>query len=149
MRHLVILALTFPLFFTSQVFGEIDTERLLQQGYELTEAGRLEEALRVLQEAADKDPESSLVRTRLGGIRILRQEYSAGVKDFQRAIMLDQNNAAAFIGMAVAYLHMGQYSLARAALDEAGKLDHAKMPEIEKVLAWIEQRASSAAASAH
>ncbi len=103
-----------------------DIEGLLQQGYEQTESGHLDAALQIIQQAIDKAPNSSLAYTRLGGIRVLRQEYSAGVKDFQQAIILDQNNASAFVGMAVAYLHMGQHNLAKAALDEAARIDPAK-----------------------
>ena len=118
----------------------IDIETLLQQGYEQTVAGNLERAEQTFQRAIGKAPNSSLAYTRLGGVKVLRQEYSAGIKDFQQAIMLDQNNPTAFVGMAVAYLHMGQQSLAKAALHEAMRLDPAKKPEIDKVLAWIEQR---------
>ena len=73
-------------------------------------------------------------------MQLLRQEYRAGVENFQRAIALDPDNADAFIGMALAYLHMGQYGLARASLQEAQRIAPAKREEIEKVLAWIDQR---------
>lgn len=122
----------------AQANNEVDA--LLQQSYTQTEAGNLDEALQLIQQAITKAPDSSLVYTRLGGLRVLRQEYDEGIKDFQKAIMLDQNNATAFVGMAVAYLHMGQHSLAKAALNEAARLDPTKQPEIDKVLAWIAQR---------
>ncbi|MGD8587262.1 MAG: tetratricopeptide repeat protein [Chromatiales bacterium] len=120
-----------------------DIESLLQQGYAQTQAGELEQAEQTLQLAITKAPDSSLAYTRLGGVKLLRQQYSAGIKDFQQAIMLDENNATAFIGMAVAYLHMGQQNLAKAALHEAMRLDPSKKPEIDKVLAWIEQRSNT------
>jgi hypothetical protein len=37
----------------------------------------------------------------------------------KEAIALDANNANAFVGMAIAYLHSGRHPLARAALEEA------------------------------
>ena len=117
-----------------------DTDNLIKQGYEQAAAGDLDQALATLQLAVNEDPNSSLARTRLGGVRILRQEYSASVKDFQQAIMLDKKNANAFIGMSMAYLHMGQYNKARAALNEAATIDPAKRPEIDKVLAGINER---------
>ncbi len=117
-----------------------DTDSLIKQGYEQTAAGDLDQALATLQLAVKDDPNSSLAHTRLGGVRILRQEYSASIKDFQQAIMLDNKNAVAFIGMSMAYLHMGQYNMARAALNEAAKIDPAKQPEIDKVLAGINER---------
>jgi Flp pilus assembly protein TadD len=149
MQGLLILSLT--LFIGSSVSAQAGehTDKLIQQSFQQTQAGRLEDALRTLQQAVGEDPQSALAHTRLGGVQILRQEYGAGIRSFQQAIMLDQTNAAAFIGMAVAYLHLGQYNLAKAALNEAGKLDPAKQPEIEKILAWINQRSEKAITSLH
>jgi len=132
------LLLAASLWFQFTCAGD-DVEALLQQGYAQTQAGDLAQAEQTLQAAVDKAPDSSLDYTRLGGVKVLRQQYTAGIKDFQQAIMLDQNNANAFVGMAVAYLHMGQQSLAKAALQEASKLDPSKQTEIDKLLAWIEQ----------
>jgi Tfp pilus assembly protein PilF len=135
-RHLILSVL-----FCSQLaFAGNDIQALLQKGYEQTEASQLEQAEQTLQSAINKAPDSSLAYTRLGGVRVLRQQYSAGIQDFQQAIMLDQHNATAFVGLAVAYLHMGQQGLAKAALQEAVRLDPSKKPEVDKVLAWIEQR---------
>lgn len=129
--------------FTSIALAIDNAESLMQQGYEQTKEGKLDEALATLQQAVQVEPDSSLAYTRLGGVQVLRQEYSAGVKSFQQAIMLDQKNSAAFVGMGMAYLHMGQHSLARQALIEAKKLDPSKKPELDKVLIWIDQRTSS------
>ena len=93
---------------STATLASADTESLIKQGYEQTAAGDLDQALATLELAVEGDPDSSLARTRLGGVRILRQEYSASIKDFQQAIMLDNKNAVAFIGMSMAYLHMGQ-----------------------------------------
>lgn len=125
------------------------TQELIQQGYELTAAGKLDEALTILQQAVAADPTSSLARTRLGGIRVLRQEYAESIEEFQQAIMLDQQNSAAFIGMAVAYLHNGDYSLAKASLAEAGNIDPTKQSEIERIYAWIEQRTNGTQGAGH
>jgi Flp pilus assembly protein TadD len=149
MRRLCILTSLFCIFCSALALGDDATQVLLEQSYRQTSSGDLDAALKTLQAAADKAPESSLVHTRLGGVRVLRQEYSAGIKDFQQAIMLDQQNATAFIGMAVAYLHLGQYNLARAALDEAGKLDPSKQAQIDRVLGWIDQRTGGMNGSVH
>lgn len=149
MRCLLLLTITLTLAFNGNLLGDTTTQALIDQSYELTKSGKLEEALNILQEAAEKDPNSSLVHTRMGGVRVLRKEYSAGIKDFQQAIMLDQQNTSAFVGMAVAYLHMGQYSLARASLEEARKIDPSKQTEIDKVMAWIDQRTDGVSHSAH
>jgi len=104
--------------------------------------GKMDDALATLSHAVEQYPDSSVAYTRLGGVRVLRQEYSLGIKDFQRAIMLDQKNANAFVGLAIAYLHLGQYTHAKGALQEAEKLDPAKKTEIGKLLAYIDKRSS-------
>ena len=117
-------------------------ESLLKQGHAQASEGRMDDALATLTSAVKKYPDSSLAYTRLGGVLVLRQEYSLSIKEFQKAIMLDQGNANAFVGLAVAYLHLGQYAHAKGALKEAEKLDPAKKEEIGKLLAYIDQRSS-------
>lgn len=119
-------------------------ESLIEKGQEQAGQGRLDEALTTLNSAVEQHPESSLAYTRLGGVRVLRQEYSKSIESFQRAIMLDQSNANAFVGLAVAYLHLGQYTHAREALKQAEKLDASKKAEIGKLLAWIDKRSNRA-----
>jgi tetratricopeptide (TPR) repeat protein len=110
---------------------------LIKQGQTQAGAGQLDAALATLQQAVRADPGSSLAYTRLGGVQVLSQQYNKGVKSFQRAIMLDQGNADAFVGMAIAYLHLGEYRLAREALKEARRLAPQKKEEIDRVLAWL------------
>jgi tetratricopeptide (TPR) repeat protein len=149
MRRLRLFVTAICILIGSHALAGDATQSLLEQSYQQSSAGDLDAALNTLQEAVEKAPDSSLVHTRLGGVRVLRQEYDAGIKHFQRAIMLDQRNAVAFIGMAVAYLHLGQYSLARAALDEAGRLDPSKQAQIDRVLSWIDQRTGGMNGSVH
>ncbi|MEN8178288.1 MAG: tetratricopeptide repeat protein [Pseudomonadota bacterium] len=149
MQRLLLISFILILFASGNALSGNSTDALLDLSYEQTKAGKLDDALSTLQQAVSEDPSSSLAHTRLGGIRVLRQEHSEGIKNFQQAIMLDQKNASAFVGIAVAYLHTSRYSLARAALNEAGKIDPSKKPEIDQVLAWIEQRTNGAPVSAH
>jgi len=149
MHRRLLIVLAFSALLAGPVLAGNGAESLIQQGYEQTKEGQLDAALATLQQAVNQYPDSSLAHTRLGGVQVLRQEYSAGVKSFQQAIMLDQNNASAFIGMAMAYLHMGRRSLARQALVEAQRLDPTKKPEIDKVLAWIDQPKGSSSVSGH
>lgn len=44
--------------------------------------------------------------------------------------------------MALAYIHAGRYPLARAALEEAKRIDFSKREEVDKLIAWIDRRAS-------
>jgi tetratricopeptide (TPR) repeat protein len=103
----------------------------------------LEQALLTFRQVVDEDPTSSLGYTRLGGVQLLRQQYRAGVESFQRAIALDQQNSDAFVGMALAYLHLGDYGLARESLKQAQLRYPAKREEIERVMAWIDQRSTA------
>ncbi len=136
MLVLVFIAACIPGWASSNV------DKLIEQGQAQAGAGKLDDALATLNSAVAQYPQSSLAFTRLGGVQVLRQEYQLSIKSFQQAVMLDQSNANAFVGLAVAYLHMGQYGLAREALNEAEKLDASKKAQIQKVLAWIDQRTS-------
>lgn len=114
MRRLLVLVFILPLTLVCHALANNSVEQFVDRAYEQTTVGDLDAALKTLQQAVAEHPQSSLAYTRLGGVRMLRKEYSDGIKDFQQAIMLDQKNASAFIGMAVSYLHMNQYGLARA-----------------------------------
>ena len=116
---------------------------LLERGQKQLDAGQLDETLASYQQAVQNAPNSSLAYTRLGGTRLLRQEYGDSITDFQQAIMLDQTNAGAFLGMAMAYLHLGRYELARQSLNEAERLDPSKKAEISKVRTWLDSRSDS------
>jgi len=83
---------------------------------------------------------SSLAQTRIGGALLLKQDYGLAIESFRQAILLDGANADAFVGMAMAYLHGGDYALARAALEEAKRIDPAKQAKVDEVIAYINQR---------
>ena len=113
---------------------------LLQQGEALLNEGKLPEALAALQQAVVAEPNSSRAFQRLGGAQLMSQDYAGSIQSFQRAISLDANNADAFVGMAMAYIHGGRYGQARSALVEAKRIAPAKGPKIDEVIAWIDQR---------
>jgi len=134
--------------FFSAIFASIvsvsalaaEGEDLILKGESQLKAGQIPEAISTLQEAVSKDPNSSLAYTRLGGAQILNQEYDAGIESFRRAIMLDAKNADAFVGMAVAYLHSDRFPLARAALEEAKRIDPSKREKVDELIGWIDLR---------
>ena len=120
-------------------------DALILDGQTQAGEGRLDDALATLQKAVREYPDSSVAYTRLGGIQVLKQQYRRGIESFQQAVMLDGSNADAFVGMALAYLHLGRYEPARQALREAEKLDASKKTEIARVLAWFDRRSADAA----
>jgi tetratricopeptide (TPR) repeat protein len=80
---------------------------LLKQGETLLNEGKLPEAFAALQQAVVAEPNSSRAFQRLGGAQLMSQDYAGSIQSFQRAISLDANNADAFVGMAMAYIHGG------------------------------------------
>ena len=139
----ILITLLMWLAVVSTTQAQNDTESLIQQAQAQSEAGHLEQAASLLNQAIARAPDSSLAFTRLGGVQLLQQDYRSGIGNFQQAIMLDDHNADAFIGLSIAYLHLGNYSLARAALKEASRLGPEKQQAIENVLAWLDQRERS------
>ena len=115
---------------------------LLQRGEALLNEGKLPEAVAVLREAVAAEPQSAQAFQRLGGAQLMSQDYAGSVESFQRAISLDATNAAAFVGLGMAYLHSGRFGQARAAMVEAKRLDPSKQAKLDEVIAWIDQRVS-------
>jgi len=138
MRHPVLVVFLASVFWVSTVAGEgVD---LVRKGEGLMKAGQIPEAIAVLKDAVAQAPDSSLAYTRLGGAQVLHQDYDAGIESFKRAISLDDTNADAFVGMAVAYIHTARYPLARAALEEAKRIDPSKQKKIDELIVWIDER---------
>ncbi|MEW8374908.1 MAG: tetratricopeptide repeat protein [Candidatus Thiodiazotropha sp.] len=142
MGRLLIYLLTISLSLggLTSVMAQESVEQLIADARRLSESGNLPEAHAILIKAVETDPQSSFAHTRLGGVELLQRNYQSGIKRFQQAIMLDRTNADAFVGLAVAYLHLGRYALAREALIEAEQLGPSKQQDIDKVLAWLDQR---------
>ncbi|MCF8015527.1 MAG: tetratricopeptide repeat protein, partial [Chromatiaceae bacterium] len=105
--------------------------------------GETQTAIATLNQAIAADPSSSLAYTRLGGAYLLSQDYSSAIDQFQRAISSDNQNAGAFIGLGMAYLHLKQAGPAKAALTEAKRLKPSQSADIDALLTRIEQTASA------
>lgn len=117
-----------------------DIEALMAEGERQAQAGNLEAALHAYKTALADSPQSKDVRLKLAGMQVLNGQYRTSIEHFQRVISQDPDNANAFVGMGIAYLHIGDFALARAALQEASKHDKKKREELRKVLDWIENR---------
>lgn len=119
-----------------------DVDALLEQGERQAAAGELDAALASYGAAVAQDPGSPRANMKLAGLELLKQQYRTSIEHFQNVIGHEPDNANAFVGMAVAYLHLGDYGLARAALMEAQRLDPQKQDDIARVLQWIDMRAA-------
>lgn len=117
---------------------------LVREGEAKLQAGDIDAAVIILERAVEQDSDSALARTRLGGALLLRQDQAAAIVQFRKAIALDARNADAFVGMAVAEIHLGRYGVARAALEEAKSIDPEKGESVDAVIAWIDTRTDSA-----
>jgi tetratricopeptide (TPR) repeat protein len=116
--------------------------RLITEGEARMQAGDLDAAVATLQRAVAADPGSSLAHTRLGGALLLSQRHTEAIAEFQQALAEDADNAGAFIGLGLAYLHADQPGPARAALVEAKRLAPQRAAEIDDLIRRIDQAPS-------
>ena len=122
----------------------VNTATLISKGELQLQNNDIDGAITTLTSAVANEPGSSLAHTRLGGAYLLGQRYDDAIDQFQQAIGLDADNASAFIGMGVAYLHSGRLGAAKAALGEAKRIDPAKTPQIDDLISRIDQRSGAA-----
>ena len=114
----------------------------LAQGQEKAAAGDIKGALEVYLEMTRTHPDSYEAHALLGGMQLLDQHYADAVKSFQRAISLGDAGARSFVGMGMAYLHMGQLGPARAAFVEAKSRGVSADSDVDQIIAWIDKRES-------
>ncbi len=131
------------LFLSALVFASADAKNPLQQGDEFYAKGDVKTALNFYEQAVQKNPDSAQIWFKLARTQMVSNQYLASVKSYQKSITLDHNNALAFIGMAITYLHLGQYNHARASLQEAARIDPSKQAEVDKVLLQLDNRLKS------
>jgi Flp pilus assembly protein TadD len=67
-------------------------------------------------------------------------KYSDAVRAYQEIIGSDSNNALAWVGLGLAYLHAGDRDLARAALDEAIRIDPSREAQLSELKASLQAR---------
>ncbi|MFM1892186.1 MAG: hypothetical protein RLZ44_1263 [Pseudomonadota bacterium] len=112
----------------------------LDRGQALAEQGDVAGALAAYQEIVAAQPEWGEAHARLGGMQLVNQLYPDAVRSFQQAISLGVDDSQPFVGMAMAYLHMGQYGPARAALEEAKTRGSERSQDIDDILTWLDAR---------
>ncbi len=112
---------------------------LIARGTLLLQQGKLEPAQQAFVAALKADPRSVDAHMRLAGVNIAQNNFTAAIALYQQAIALDPNNAKAFIGMGIAYLHGGEKSLTHAAFEEAMRLEPGRRAQLVPILAKIDE----------
>lgn len=110
------------------------------EGDRLAAAGDLVAAQDYYQQQVQADPTSAEALARLAGMQLLNAHYSDAIRNFQASLTIQGDNPKPFIGMGMAYLHIGDYDLARAALIEAKQRHAANAADIDALVAWIDRR---------
>ncbi len=116
------------------------TDTMFSKADELAAKGEFDGAIAAVEDVIAKHPDSSLAHQRLGGMLLLKGDHRQAIDSFRTAIGLDERNGRAFVGMGMAYIHMGSYTLARASFDEALSRQPELADEIKKVKTWLDVR---------
>lgn len=90
--------------------------------------------------AAKVEPVSSDVLLRLAGFQLSRQQIDKSVASYQKVIGIEPKNSKAWIGLALAYVHIGDTGPARAALEEAIRVDPSRKESLKPLLARLDER---------
>lgn len=106
---------------------------LIAQGNKQWADGRLDDARKSFEQAVAANPRSTEAHMLLGGLLLSGRSYAGAIQTYQRAISFDANNARAWIGLGMAYLHVGQRELSRAAFDEAVRVDPRRKAQLTRL----------------
>jgi Flp pilus assembly protein TadD len=114
--------------------------KTLAEGQQLAAAGDIKGALSVYEGMTRSHPDSHEAFAQLGGMQLLDQRYADAVESFQRAITLGDDGTRSFIGMGMAYLHLGELGPARAAFVEAKSRGTEHPEDVDDIIRWIDSR---------
>lgn len=115
----------------------------IAEGRQLLEKGQLPPARAAFEAATRADPRSVDAHLRLAGVHIAMNDFVAAIDVYKQAIGLDPHNAKAFIGLGIAYLHSGDKSLTRAALQEALRIEPGRSAQLAPILAQLDESLKS------
>ncbi len=108
--------------------------------------GRLDEALPLLQRAAELSPQEPVPWLRLGEARLKHNEPAEAAAAFARMLALHRHEAHALFGLARCDLQQGRLTAARARLQDAVAADP-KFPGAPSLLATVYERLGNPAAA--
>jgi len=106
---------------------------LVAQGDKQWTEGQLDNARKSFEKAVADNPRSIEAHMKLGGLLLSRQNYSDAIQTYQNTISLDGNNAKAWIGLGMAYLHVGSKELSRAAFNEAIRIEPGRKAQLARL----------------
>jgi len=139
-RLITLLAVLVSVGLIATSFATAQADDPFAAGRAKAASGDIQGALRIYEALSREHPDSAEAFAHLGGMQLLDQRYRDAVQSFQQAISLGDQEARAFIGMGMAYLHLGQLGPARAAFVEAQNRGNAKPEEIDDIIAWIDRQ---------
>ena len=122
--------------------GAETSSELLVKADRLWAEGKLDQAQQSFEAAAQSNPKATDVLLRLAGFQLARQQLSASIVTYQKVISQEPKNSRAWIGMGLAYLHSSRAAQARAAFEEAIRVDPSRKEKLGPVLAKLEERKS-------
>lgn len=126
--------------------AKADEATLISQGDKAWADKKLDEAKKNFQAAVAANPRSITAHMKLAGYLLANNQFTGAIETYQKTISLDNNNAKAWMGLGMAYLHTGQKELSRAAFSEAVRIEPARKAQLAKL---IEEPAPAAAMPAN
>jgi Tfp pilus assembly protein PilF len=119
--------------------GPSGAAQLIAKGDQLATQGKLADAQKSYETALKADPRSVDAYMKVAGVQIAQNDFGAAIKTYKDVIGLDPNNAKAFIGLGIAYLHSGDKSLTKAALEEALRLEPKRKEQLGPIMAMLDE----------
>lgn len=110
------------------------SSELVAQGDRLWAQGKLADARVAFEQAARSatDPVPALMK--LGGLMLSSQDFAVAIATYKRVIGQDRNNARAWMGLGMAYLHTQQKDLSRAAFGEAVRIEPVRQQQLSDLI---------------
>lgn len=134
----IVIAVTAPL-----VMAQLDQAVVgdsVEQARNSLVSGQLQEALSRYQSLASEHPGSAEIMEGLGSALLLNQRYKDAISTYQKAVSLGETSGRSFMGMGMAYIHLGMFTKAEASLQEARGRRTAPSDDLDRLLNWLEQK---------
>lgn len=121
---------------TSTVAAE---QTIFKAADQLWKAKKIDEAIVEYKKIIKENPNNKLAYQRLASIYLLNNKARDAIPAYQNAIIHDPENPKLFASMSIAYLHLSQYSMAKAMANQAVALDP-KMENAKKIITYADKK---------